>query len=344
MTTVGVSMPMLNQPYSKYPEMAALAEGGGFDSLWNYEFYRNPFVTHGLSAVTTERIKLGTGIAAMAGRTPFEMANAAADVDELSGGRVLLGLGVGGEEWQDRFHGTGVDRPAARMREYVEVLQLAWQHLRTGEPASYEGQFYRFASPAANPWGLRDLERERIPVYLGALRPKTLALAGEIADGVLGFMYTPEFIEERVRPHIIEGVRRAGRDFGEIDLTAYVVCSVAEDRAVALRRARLQVGVYVLFPASAPVAEFMGLEEDRDAVLRAFAKDGPAGLERATSDALVRAFSIAGTPDECRERLQEYDGALSHVILHAPYTPFLTGEESEDAFRAIVSTFAPARA
>src|SRR6202008_3840953 len=88
---IGLSLPMLNQPYERYAEFAALAEDAGFDSVWDYEFYRNPFITHALNARATSRIQLGTGIATAAPRTPFEMANAAADVDELSGGRKLLG-------------------------------------------------------------------------------------------------------------------------------------------------------------------------------------------------------------------------------------------------------------
>jgi alkanesulfonate monooxygenase SsuD/methylene tetrahydromethanopterin reductase-like flavin-dependent oxidoreductase (luciferase family) len=87
----------------------------------------------------------------------------------------------------------------------------------------------------------------------------------------------------------------------------------------------------------------MGLGEDRAAVLRAVSEGGLGALEHATSDALVRTFSIVGTPDECRGQLREYEGVLSRVILHTPYTPALTGEESEDAFRAIVDTFGPAR-
>src|SRR6201998_4693549 len=96
---IGLPLPMLNQPYERYAEFAALAEDAGFDSVWDYEFYRNPFITQALNARATSRIQLGTGIATAAPRTPYEMANAAADVDELSGGRTLLGLGTGGGGW-----------------------------------------------------------------------------------------------------------------------------------------------------------------------------------------------------------------------------------------------------
>src|SRR6201986_2670234 len=102
---IGVSLPMLNQPYERYAEFAALAGAAGFDSVWDYESYRNPFITHALTARAPSRIQLGTGIATAPPRTPYEMANAAADVDELSGGRTLLGLGTGGGGGVGGFHG-----------------------------------------------------------------------------------------------------------------------------------------------------------------------------------------------------------------------------------------------
>jgi alkanesulfonate monooxygenase SsuD/methylene tetrahydromethanopterin reductase-like flavin-dependent oxidoreductase (luciferase family) len=114
---IGVSLPMLNQPYEQYAKFAALAEDAGFDSVWDYEFYRNPFITHALNARATCRIQLGTGIATAATRTPFEMANAAADVDEISGGRTVLGLSTGGAGWMEHFTGTDIDRPLTRLRE-----------------------------------------------------------------------------------------------------------------------------------------------------------------------------------------------------------------------------------
>src|SRR5438093_12210846 len=156
---LGVSLPMLNQPYEAYPELARLADEAGFDSVWDYEFFRNPFITHGLCSQTTSSIQLCTGIAAAAGRTPFGMANAAADVDERSGGRMILGLSTGGTAWTDVFNGADVSHPLPRMREYIESLRALWKHFGDGEPVSYEGRYVRFASPPFNPWGLRSLAR-----------------------------------------------------------------------------------------------------------------------------------------------------------------------------------------
>jgi alkanesulfonate monooxygenase SsuD/methylene tetrahydromethanopterin reductase-like flavin-dependent oxidoreductase (luciferase family) len=336
---LGISLPMLNQPYVSYPELAALADRAGFSSLWDYEFFRNPFVTHALNARVTSRISLGTGIATAASRTPFEMANAAADVDELSGGRGVLGMAVGGKGWTDVFNGAEIDHPLSRMREYVEATRAVWDHFATGEPFDYQGRFVRAASPPVNPWGGRELVRPRIPIYLGGLKPAMLRLAGEVADGVLGYLCTPSFVADHVRPNVAEGARRAGRDPGDVDVAALILCSVHRDRAVARRLARINVGNYVAFPVSSTVVDFMGLQDDRDAVVKALLTEGPAALETAASDALVDAFAISGTPDDAREQLAAFDGVLPHIILHTPYVPPITRAESSDAFRAIIETF-----
>ncbi len=331
---------MLNQPYERYAEFAALAEEAGFDSLWDYEFYRNPFITHALNARSTSRITLATGIATAATRTPYEMANAAADVDELSGGRTLLGLSTGGAGWMDDFSGTDIDRPLTRLREYIHTVRLIWRHFETDEPYEFQGQLYRSKSPAINPWGTRTLVRPQIPIYLAGLKQGMVRLAGEIADGVFGFLPTPSFISEHVLPNVAEGAAKAGRDPADIDVAALVICSVSEDRDEAIRRARINVGNYVAYPVSNTVIEFMGLQEARDHVLMRLLSEGPAALATAASDELVRAFAIAGTPDEAAEQLAAYRGVLSHIVLHTPYVPPIDQAASEDAFRTMVRTFA----
>ncbi|MET0984577.1 MAG: LLM class flavin-dependent oxidoreductase [Steroidobacteraceae bacterium] len=335
---LGVSMPMLNQPYEKYPQFARLADEAGFFSVWDYEFYRNPFITHAVCAGVTKNIQLATGIAAASGRAPNEMANAAADVDELSNGRTLLGLSTGGAEWADCYNGTDVDHPLTRMREYIHVVRSVWQHHATREAFEFNGKFYKAKSPPFNVFGTREqLARPRIPIYLAGLKPKMLQLAGEIADGALGYIWTPRYIKEQVLPNVASGAEKAGRKPADVEVASLVLCSVHADRKVALRLARINVGMYVATPGGGTVAEFMGLQDERNALLQALMTTGPAALERTTSDALVRAFSICGTPDEAREQLAEYEGLLPHIVLHTPYVPPIRQEESEAAFRNMVA-------
>lgn len=339
---VGVSMPMLNQPYDKYPAFAQLADEAGFDSLWDYEFYRNPFVTHALCARATQNITLGTGIAAASGRAPNEMANAAADVDELSNGRTILGLSTGGAGWADCYNGTEVDHPLARMREYIHVVRSLWHHHATGEPFEFTGQFYKAKSPPFNTFGVRQqLARPKIPIYLAGLKSKMLQLAGEIADGALGYVWTPKYIKDYVLPNVALGAQKAGRNPADVDVASLVLCSINVDRKVAQRIARINVGMYVATPGAETVADFMGLKGERDALLKALTTDGLGALERTTSDALVRHFSICGTPEDAREQLAEYQGLLPHIILHTPYVPPIQQRESETAFRNMVAALKP---
>jgi alkanesulfonate monooxygenase SsuD/methylene tetrahydromethanopterin reductase-like flavin-dependent oxidoreductase (luciferase family) len=334
---IGITMPTRTAPLERIPEYARLADEAGFASIWSYELYRNPFTLLALAATTSRRATLATGLTGAFPRSPFECANGAADVDELTGGRMLLGLGTGVPEFLEAFHSTDARQMVGRMREYIDVLRLSWQYLAHGEAASFEGEHYRFVPPPLNPWGVRAGGRDRIPIYLAAMRPKLLALTGEKADGWIGYLATPRFLERQVIPAIAAGAEAAGRDPGEVELAAEIICCVSPDRDVALRRARIHVGFYVAHPVSDVVAAEHGLEADVAAVRQALMTEGFAGLEK-TSDRLVEAFSIAGTPEEARQQVDQY-GALTHLALHTPYIPPLDAAESDDAYRQIVAAF-----
>lgn len=337
---IGVTMPIVNQPIHKFPEFAKLAEDAGFDSVWDYEVHRNPLVMLALCAMTTSRIKLGTGIAAACARTPNAMANAAADVDEISKGRAILGLSTGGADWAECLNGADIDHPVGRMREYISVMRSLWHYHHTGDAFTHSGEFYRAKVPPINVFGRREhLARPKVPVYLAGLKPKMLQLAGEIADGVMGYLYTPKLIREHVVPNVTIGARKAGRDPTEVDIASLIICSVDKDREQAMRLARINVGMYVLYPVAASIVEFMGLQDERAALMQVLMNEGPAALATATPDSLLRAFAICGTPEEALEQLAEFEDVLPHIILHTPYVPPIRQEESEAAFRNLLQVF-----
>jgi alkanesulfonate monooxygenase SsuD/methylene tetrahydromethanopterin reductase-like flavin-dependent oxidoreductase (luciferase family) len=338
---IGVSMPILNQPYRKFAELARLADSGGFDSVWDYEFFRNPFMIHATCAPSTTGIQHATGIATACSRTPFEMANAAADLDELTGGRTIIGLANGAGMWTDVFNGADISKPLTRIKEYIEVMRLHWKHFTDGEPFSYEGQFYRAASPAFNPWGGRELVRAQIPIFLSVIQPRMLRLAGEIADGALGYLGTPRYFSEIYRPNVAAGATSAGRAPDDVEIAALVICSVSEDRDEAMRRARIQVGNYICFPGADPMVQFEGLGPERDKLLMTLLSESVSAFD-AIPDEVVKTFAICGTPNEGREQLDQFRGVLDHIILHTPYVPPLQQRDSEDAFRKTVAALSPA--
>jgi alkanesulfonate monooxygenase SsuD/methylene tetrahydromethanopterin reductase-like flavin-dependent oxidoreductase (luciferase family) len=341
MSLIGITMPSRTAPLRKIPEFAQLADAAGFDSVWSWELYKNPFAMLCTSALATDRATLGTGLAAAFCRSPFEAANAAADVDELSGGRMLLGLGTGLPEAQHGYHSVDTTGWVGRMREYIRCIRLGWQYLGTGEVEPFEGRHYRFVPPAGDPWGLRELARPTIPIYLAAHGPMMMQLAGEIADGWIATLTSPKWVRERVRPELEKGARKTSRDPSEVGIAVEVVCSVHPDRELAYRRAKVHIGFYCMHPLIDAVVELHGLEAERDAVRAAVMQRGLAALPD-TPDALVDALAIAGTPEEARQKLAEWQEEIPHIVFHTPYVPPLTADESEDIYRNIVAAFTPA--
>ena len=124
-----------------------------------------------------------------------------------------------------------------------------------------------------------------------------------------------------------------------MDIACETICSVSTDRAETYRRARYQIGIYIFHPVSGPVADYMRVSKERKRCLETMMTRGPQALTEVVDDKLVEAFSITGTPDECRRKLKDFDDCLPHRLLHPPYVPVLSEEESADACADIISTF-----
>lgn len=336
MSRVSISLPVYSTPLAKVREMTSWADDAGFEAVFQLEIVQNPFVTLAAAAGVTSRIKLGTASAVAFGRSPWITANAAADLDELSGGRAVLGLAPGGEWHLTGMHNTDLAHVVPRMREYVHCVRTCWDSVGSGTPATFEGEHYRLRLDE----GLhRTLVRPRIPIYLSAMSPRMIELAGEVGDGLLGHLYSARYLRDLVVPHLVTGAKRAGREPDSVERCVYLICAVSDDRAQALRWARIQVGFYVFLPSADPVVRWHGLEKEQAAVREALHAEGPAALERVTDDKLVQAFSLAGTPDDVRRQLRDYQDLVTQPLLHVPYFAPITPEESEAAFRNVLDGF-----
>src|ERR687884_782850 len=192
-------------------DMVKDAEAAGFDSVWAAEAYGSDAATIlGWIAAQTERIRIGSAIFQMPARSPAMTAMTAATLDELSGGRMILGIGPSGPQVAEGWHGQPFARQLRRTREYVEILRKALAR----ERLEYEGETYRLPLPNGQGKALKLMiapVQERIPIYLAAIGPKNTQLAGEIADGWLPFLFSPEHVGE-ARELLDEGARRGGAD------------------------------------------------------------------------------------------------------------------------------------
>ena len=205
----------------------------GIDSVWAAEAYGSDAVTVlSYVAARTERIKLGSAILQMPARTPANTAMTAMTLDALSGGRLLLGLGLSGPQVVEGWHGVPYGKPLGRTREYVEIVRAA---IAREEPLSYDGEHYQIPYRGQDATGLgKPLKsilhpvRSSIPIYLAAIGPRNVELTAEIADGWLPIFYSPER-EQIFNEHLDAGLAKAGRSADELDIAPSVMVAAGDD-------------------------------------------------------------------------------------------------------------------
>ena len=205
-------------------DLAVLADELGLDSVWVSEAWGQDAVSVlGLLAGKTERVALGSGLFQIPARAPAATAMAAATLDVLSKGRFRLGLGVSGPQVSEGWYGVPFARPVSRTREYVEIVRTALAR----KTLVHEGREYRIPLDGAKPLKLLAKPvQARIPIYLGAVGPKAVEQAGEIADGWLPFMLDPEHAATLLEP-LDRGLAKAGRTRADIDIAACTAMAIA---------------------------------------------------------------------------------------------------------------------
>jgi probable F420-dependent oxidoreductase len=310
---------------------ARLAEEAGFESIWATEFYDHS-ATVGIAAMAaaTTTIGVGSAIAYAFGRTPLVLAAEAADLDELSGGRLTLGLGTGTQRMQREWHGLDGEHAATRMEELVPLVRRLWR-LDQGA-IEHEGRFYNVAiKPTAPP---RAVARE-IPIYMAGVNPRMIEAAGAVGDGLVGHpLFTRRYVDEVVRPALARGARRAGRD-EHVPIAGYINCCVDEDRAAARREAATLIAFNATVSTYQSILRLHGFDENAAAIRSAWEERDWEGMTGAVSDEMIDTIALAGTPDEVRERFEaEWADLYETPLLWPPVFRALAGVE------AVVRAFA----
>lgn len=225
------------------------AERLGYDSVWSAEAYGSDAVTPlAYLAAKTTRLKLGTGIMQLAGRTPAMCAMTMSTLDALSEGRVLVGLGLSGPQVIEGWHGTPYDKPVARLREYVEILRKIWAR---EEPVSLDGKAYQlpYQGPGATGLGkpLKSiLHTRQLPVYLATMQPRSVRLTAEVADGWLPIWFSPQRVG-MYSEGIEDGFRRAGngKSWRDWDIAAGCTVIIGDDVKACLTKIKPTLALYV---------------------------------------------------------------------------------------------------
>ena len=318
-------------------EIAQLADEAGFDSLWNGEFFnRNGLVTLAAVATCTQRAKIATGIAYAYMRNPVLNATGAMDIDELSNGRLILGLGSGTRSMNEMWYGEKFEpRSALKMKECVALIRKIWAS-HAGGVMKFEGDYYQLNIPA---YTRPHIVRDRIPLYLAAVQKGMLRTTGEIADGLVGHpLYSRKYIAEFIRPNIEVGAKRGGRTAKDIDLTTLLITAISHDREQAIRDAKNQIAFYASVKSYEGILNLHGWEEQKWAIWEHFRTFNLPKMAAAVTDDMVEQIAIAGTPEECREQIEKWKDVVDLPILYTP-TAGVKADRVRENHRLIVETF-----
>ena len=306
-------------------ELVQEAERLGYDSVWTAEAYGSDAVTIlAWIAAQTERIKLGSAILQMPGRSPAMTAMTAATLDQLSGGRVLLGIGTSGPQVAEGWHGQRFGRQLQRTREYVDVVRMALRR----ERVEYRGETLELPLPDGPGKALKLTiapVQERIPIYIAAIGPKNTALTAEIADGWLPTLFSPEHVAE-FRPLLEEGFARAGdgKSLAGFDIAPTVSVNVRDDRDAARDAMRPYLALYVGGMGSREqnfynrLAQRYGFEDAAREVQDLYLEGRKDEAAAALPAELIDAVSLCGPADVVRERLAVFRDAGVGTLIVSP--------------------------
>ena len=297
-------------------ERVKLAESLGYESVYvTHVGARDPLTVLTAYAGATERIRLGTGVTPIYARTPVATAQAAATIDEYSGGRMVLGLGVSHRPVVEGWYGQKIDKPVREMREYAGAVRAI---LRGEDPPADNEKFrtgFRFMGYEA---------RADLPLYIAGLSPAMLRLAGELGDGVMLWLCNPDYIRDVVVPEVTRGRERVGKALDGFDIVAAVPAAVTDDPDTARARMRQDLIPYFSLPFYRKMIERSGYGDDiaafDEAMQRGDVETAVAGISDRFLERLAGIGSVADAEASVR-RYQEA-GATSPCLGGVPGTDF----------------------
>ena len=292
-----------------------LAEDLGYESAFTTHLAARDSLTVLMAyASRTERIRLGTGVMPIYSRVPAITAMAAATVDEFSAGRLTLGLGVSHRPVVEGWYGDEIGKPVKEMREYVGIVRAIFRGEDPPQGERFRSGFHFMGYEA----------RDDLPIYVAALSPGMLRLAGEIADGVVLWLCNPDYVRDVVVPEVRAGRERAGKELDGFDIVAAVPSAVTDDPDSARGRLRQDLIPYFSLPFYRTMLERSGFEDDVKGFDEGMSSGGPDAATAAISDDFLGVLGAIGDAEEAAGSVRRYrdSGATSPCVGPVPGTDF----------------------
>lgn len=311
-----IDAPLRDVPLDEVADEAARYERMGFDGLWTFETRSDPFLALLPAALGTSRMSIGTNIAVAFARSPYATAVAAWDLQKVSAGRMILGLGTQVRPHVERRFSMVFEHPAARVTEFIDCIRAVWNTFQTGARPGFKGRFYQFTL-MNDFFNAGPCEHPEIPVYLAGVNERMCRAAGEVADGFhLHPMHSQGYLRDVVHPALAAGAALRDRDPTRIRIHAPVFVVYGESEAERSRMeqsVRSQVAFYGSTPSYRSFLAYHGFEDvgrQLSAAMRAGELDRMPSM---VPDALLEQVAISGTFAEIGEALRErYAGGLAH--------------------------------
>ena len=325
---------LMPDDFSRSGEVAAELERQGFSAAWSFEGPHDPFFSLVLAAGRTERLELGTAIAVAFARNPMLCAHIAWDLQTLSRGRFVLGLGTQIRPHIVKRYSQPWSKPVARMREFVGAVRAIWRCFGEGERLDFRGEFYQHTlmtpvfNPGPNPFGPPRL-------FLAGVGPLMVEVAGEVGDGFFVHpFHSPEFLAAVTLPALERGLARASRPREDFEISCQTIVAVGsndEEIQAARTKAKGQISFYGSTPAYRGVLERHG-RPDLQPELNRMSKEGK-WLEMIAKidDDLFDAIGVSGTPSQVGGRLRERNDFADRTTL------MLYNETDPDAVRDVIA-------
>lgn len=279
-------------------------ESAGLEGIWSSQTFGAPFLPLSAAAAVSERLLLGTGIALAFVRSPLETACNIMDLDLISGGRAVLGLGSSAQWLTETVFGMSYGKPLTHMREVIGLIRTLVANAHKGELGLLAGDYHKL--DLTNFRTLHPPVRTEIPIYMPAVFQNACEMAGELADGLLGHpLWNEQWIKGEAAAALKRGLDKAGRERKAVTLNLQVWIVVNDDKKAAIEDARPTVAYYSQSPQYLRYFDAIGFGDSARALQEAFARGDLAGMVAACSDEMVESIALVGSKDEVLRRFHE---------------------------------------
>lgn len=315
-------------------ERGIAAEQLGYDDLWlpDAEGLQDPIALAAALGVATNRVRIGSAVVPVFNRAPAVLATGVVAAEQRAPGRFVLGLGASTSNMIERWYGLGYDKPLTRVRETLTLLRQIFN----GEKPTFAGETIR-----SRGFSLKEQPTASIPIYLGAMGPRMLQLAGELADGVILNDFTPRDRIDWAMQQIDIGAKRRGRRVNDLEIIKRRAVLVCDDMGDGINYFRNYLGFYASAPAYQGVLERLGYAAEVTAIKQAYTARNRAAVADAISDAMVLRFFACGDSSSLQQLIRsEYAAGIDSSIISPVDIDAAAFARGVDTFAA--ATFKPA--